>query len=76
MIISYCYHSREYTVEIERLKDQLQAARDKDGVYLPNDIYQDLQLNLQKQRDLQTEIQAALAKKEQELSELSVVMSM
>ena len=31
---------QEYSQEIEKLKSELQAARDKDGVFLPKELYE------------------------------------
>ena len=31
---------QEYSQEIDKLKSELQAARDKDGVFLPKEIYE------------------------------------
>ena len=40
-MIKICFFSnfQEYHAEIDKLKLELQAARDKDGVFLPKDVY-------------------------------------
>ena len=36
----YYYFFQEYHAEIDKLKSELQAARDKDGVFLPKEHYE------------------------------------
>lgn len=40
---------KEYTEEIDRLKRDLMAARDKNGIYLPEDTYTDMLLKMESQ---------------------------
>ncbi|XP_053615318.1 kinesin-like protein Klp61F isoform X2 [Plodia interpunctella] len=51
---------KEYAEEIDRLKRDLQAARDKSGVYLANETYAEMTLKQEEQRK---EIQELLLKK-------------
>lgn len=40
---------KEYTEEIDRLKRELMASRDKNGIYLPEDTFNDLQYQIESQ---------------------------
>ena len=63
---------QEYSQEIDRLKVELQAARDKDGVFLPKDNYEQLML-LEKSRGEEiTNITKLLKTKEAELERFEV----
>ena len=42
---------KEYTEEIERLKRELYSAREKNGVYLPPDLHQNMVNNIEMQKD-------------------------
>lgn len=41
---------KEYTEEIERLKKELISTRDKNGIYMPTDVYEDMQSRLEMQK--------------------------
>ena len=63
---------QEYSQEIDRLKVELQAAREKDGVFLPKDNYDHLML-LEKSRGEEiTNITKLLKTKEAELEKFEV----
>jgi len=51
---------REYSSTIERLKAELQATREKNGVYLPIEQYQKMEMNLQGQSSQLTELEVRL----------------
>ena len=40
LMIFFILSFQEYSQEIDKLKSELQAARDKDGVFLPKEIYE------------------------------------
>ena len=42
---------KEYTEEIDKLKRELYSTREKNGVYLPADLYQDMESKLENQKD-------------------------
>lgn len=42
---------KEFNDEIDRLKRELWAAREKNGVYLPTEIYQETQQTVERQKD-------------------------
>ena len=46
----FLFELQEYHAEIDKLKLELQAARDKDGVFLPKDVY-DQQLKAKESAD-------------------------
>ncbi len=51
---------RECSSTIERLKAELQATREKNGVYLPIEQYQKMEMNLQGQSSQLTELEVRL----------------
>ncbi|KAJ1970691.1 Kinesin- motor protein [Dimargaris xerosporica] len=53
---------KEYIAEIERLKADLLAAREKNGVYLTSDSYQQLMDESRARRDLTSELKSELEK--------------
>eukprot|EP00743_Colponemidia_sp_Colp-15_P003665 GILK01003956.1.p1 GENE.GILK01003956.1~~GILK01003956.1.p1 ORF type:complete len:1069 (-),score=203.24 GILK01003956.1:91-3261(-) len=61
---------REMTQEIERLKTELVAAREKNGVYLPFEVYQTMEAKMSSQDGQLGEIEGLLAIKEKELQQL------
>lgn len=73
---------KEYTEEIDRLKRDLMAARDKNGVYLAEETYNQMQYQIESQnRELNEQIQRLkahkeeLAKKQLTLNEISVELN-
>jgi kinesin family protein 11 len=61
---------REYALEINELKRQLEAARNKNGVYLPKDIYDKLEGELKSNQENIQRLEERIAQKEKELAEL------
>eukprot|EP00051_Salpingoeca_urceolata_P000106 m.32823 g.32823 ORF g.32823 m.32823 type:complete len:1042 (-) comp10167_c0_seq1:14-3139(-) len=59
---------KEFTGEIERLKRDLQAARDKNGVFLSADTYQTMQTELEAQKtqieEIQTQLESTIEQRE------------
>lgn len=56
---------KEYTEEIDRLKRDLNAARDKNGIYLAEDTYNQLQYEIEtKNKELSEQIQLLRTQKE------------
>ena len=51
---------REFTVEIEKLKAELIAARQRNGVYLTNEIYEEIKVESESRRILSEEQQAKI----------------
>lgn len=69
---------REFTAEIEKLKSELVAARQRNGVYLTNEIYEQIQIESESRRILSEEqkakietMEASLRNKVQELFSLT-----
>ncbi len=60
---------KETAGEIESLKHQLQASREKNGVYLPPAEYDQLQAQLQAQKERIAEGEQAIRQREEELEE-------
>lgn len=57
---------KEYTEEIDRLKRDLMAARDKNGVYLAEETYNDMQYQIESQnKELSEKLMAIKAVKEE-----------
>lgn len=57
---------KEYTEEIDRLKRDLMAARDKNGVYLAEETYNDMQFQIESQnKELSEKLMAIKAVKEE-----------
>ena len=66
------FHLQEYHKEIDSLKAELQAARDKDGVFLPHETYQEqIKENARKEEEIKG-ITKELKAKEQELERFMV----
>lgn len=70
---------KEYTEEIDRLKRDLMAARDKNGVYLAEETYNQMQFQIDSQNreitDQITKLRAQkeeLAKRQEQMNEISV----
>ncbi|XP_040293401.1 kinesin-like protein KIF11 [Bufo bufo] len=66
---------KEYTEEIERLKRDLSAAREKNGVYLPSENYEQLQGKLVCQEEQITEYTEKIAALEEELKRVTELFS-
>ena len=63
---------QEYHKEIDQLKAELQAARDKDGVFLPAETYQEqIKENARKEEEIKG-LTKELKAKEQELEHFMV----
>lgn len=54
---------KEYSVEIERLKDELNAAREKNGVFMPYEKFQRMELMMAGQSSQLGELEDVLGKK-------------
>merc|ERR1712038_619224 len=73
IVISLCslliYFSmiQEYHQEIDKLKSELQAARDKDGVFLPKDAYDEQNKAFERQQEEIKNFTIQLKQKEEEL---------
>uniref|UniRef100_A0A8C1HCZ1 Kinesin-like protein n=1 Tax=Cyprinus carpio carpio TaxID=630221 RepID=A0A8C1HCZ1_CYPCA len=63
---------KEYTEEIERLKRDLAATRDKHGVYISVDNYENMNSKLMSQEEQITEYTERIAAVEEELKKVSV----
>lgn len=59
---------REYTEEIDKLKRDLMAAREKNGVYLPSDTYEEMQMKIESQQTELTQISQNLKLTKEELA--------
>ena len=64
---------REYVDEIERLKSELACARTKDGVFLPEEKYNEMMASMTGQTTQLTELEATLEQRMKELEELKMV---
>ncbi|XP_078079647.1 kinesin-like protein KIF11 isoform X1 [Mustelus asterias] len=62
---------KEYTEEIERLKRDLAAAREKNGVYMSSENYEFLQCRVAGQEDLISDYVEKIAAMEEELKQVS-----
>nr|AAH82827.1 LOC397908 protein [Xenopus laevis] len=62
---------KEYTEEIERLKRELAAAREKNGVYLSSENYEQLQGKVLSQEEMITEYTEKITAMEEELKSIS-----
>ena len=60
----------EYSKDIERMKAMLQAARDKDGVFLPADEYSEMQTQIESQKSQVEELEGVLETRQKELVQL------
>ncbi|GJD11590.1 Kinesin-like protein KIF11-A [Galdieria sulphuraria] len=61
---------KEYTDEIARLKAELEATRSKNGIYLPTDMYEKLMAKQALQSDTIDNLEAKMAKTEEEMEQL------
>nr|ABX55789.1 Costal2 [Xenopus laevis] len=61
---------KEYTEEIERLKRELATAREKNGVYLSNENYEQLQGKVLSQEEVITEYSEKIAAMEEEIKRI------
>lgn len=61
---------REYSIEIERLKAELQATREKNGVYMPAEQYEAMQMLTKGQASQLEEIENALKARQAEFDEV------
>ena len=64
--------SQEYHREIDQLKNELQTARDKDGVFLPKDTYEEQNKERERQQEEIKGLTKELKAKEQELEHFMV----
>ena len=72
MLIWFYFSLQEYSAEIDKLKSELQAARDKDGVFLPKESYE-RQLKDKEIADREIKEKTELIKAlEQEMEKLNV----
>ncbi|KAL0964513.1 hypothetical protein UPYG_G00324880 [Umbra pygmaea] len=62
---------KEYTEEIERLKRDLAATRDKNGVYLSSENYENMSCTISSQEDQITEYTERIAAVEEELKRIT-----
>jgi len=62
---------KEYVVDIERLRQELQYARAKDGVFLPEDQYNDMVASSESQKRQLEELEAVLETRAKELAEIT-----
>eukprot|EP00871_Galdieria_phlegrea_P003520 jgi/Galph1/4169/GphlegSOOS_G2797.1 len=61
---------KEYTDEIARLKAELEATRSKNGVYLPNDMYEKLMASQAMQSDAIENLESKVGKTEEKLEQM------
>ncbi|XP_064631070.1 kinesin-like protein KIF11-A [Lineus longissimus] len=66
---------REYTEELERLRRDLQACREKNGIYLDNENYSQMQTDLMQQRDQIKELDEHLKLTKDEFIKISEMFS-
>eukprot|EP00923_Selenidium_pygospionis_P028152 GHVN01050747.1.p1 GENE.GHVN01050747.1~~GHVN01050747.1.p1 ORF type:complete len:1293 (-),score=323.35 GHVN01050747.1:349-4227(-) len=66
---------KELNQEIEKLKVELSANREKHGVYLPYDRYNDIELKVSTQTTTINELESLLLKKAEELKEVETVFN-
>ena len=66
---------KEYTEEIEKLKRELYSSREKNGVYLPMDIYQGMEIQLDTQREEIREYLQKIAMLEEEKQKIEELFS-
>lgn len=66
---------KEYTEEIDRLKRDLIAAREKNGIYLATDTYEEMQLKLESQQTELNEISLNLKATKEELGRKSTLFN-
>ena len=61
---------KEYCVEIDRIKQELMAAREKNGVYLPKDRYDNMVQELSTKTTQVTELEEAMEMTQEQISTL------
>lgn len=66
---------REYTEEIDRLKRDLNAAREKNGIYLATDTYEEMEHKIESQQTELNEISQNLKVAKEELARKSALFS-
>jgi kinesin family protein 11 len=64
---------KEYDFEIERLRQELGAARSKNGVYLPEEHYTELMTTVESRKNEVAELEAALELRLNELTEIQAM---
>lgn len=67
---------REYSDEVDRLRRDLQAARDKNGVYMDAGNYNQLQLMLQQQRERLREQEDLVTQLREDLQKMTDVLQL
>ena len=71
-MFAFIIYFQEYHAEIDKLKSELQAARDKDGVFMPKELY-DKQIKDKEWSDKEIQEKTLLLKAmEEELEKLKV----
>lgn len=66
---------KEYLNEIEKLKAELRATREKNGVYMPAEEFKAMEDALKAARDRSTQLDGELSKKSKQLEDTSSVLS-
>ena len=66
---------KDYTAEIERLKQRVLAAREKNGVYVPPEEHERMEAEISANREKVAEFEAQLEMKTAQLDELSTMFS-
>ena len=66
---------REYSLNIERLKAELEATREKNGVYLPLERYQEMEMNLAGRSGQIQELEGVLQSRQEELKTLATTLN-
>ncbi len=66
---------KEYLNEIEKLKQELRATREKNGVYLSPEDFKAMEESLKGSRDRAAQLDADLAKKSKQLDDTSAVLA-
>eukprot|EP00873_Tetraselmis_striata_P027928 jgi/Tetstr1/448192/TSEL_035483.t1 len=70
--ISKTAHIKDLTFEMERIKAELYASREKNGVYLPQSQFQEMELNAVRQEERITLLEAELEDTNEELTTTKV----
>ena len=76
LIREFYFIFQEYHQEIDRLKYELQAARDKDGVFLPKETYDQMAKSTERQEEEMKNLTKQLKHKEDELEKFMVCLSL
>jgi len=61
---------KEYAEDLERIRQELASARAKDGVYLTEDRYNEMTMEIESQKNQIEELEDAMEQRQKELSEL------